>query len=146
MDITSDPDTRRSAIGILTLFDREVQPAAVRILEVGQVKKSYILIFVGGPLIDFGAWWYAVNTISPNLRHLYCTTHNFSPGNGRHRGPAVLSTRGRRLRAPSSRRRLALALRGVGQVPTRAQHGGQSARPTRAPRRRRGARAASRSG
>ena len=99
MDITSDPDTRRSAIGILTLFDREVQPAAVRILEVGQVKKSYILIFVGGPLIDFGAWWYAVNTISPNLRHLYCTTHNFSPGNGRHRGPAVLSTRGRRLRA-----------------------------------------------
>ena len=54
---------------------------------------------------------------------------------GPHRGRAVLPPRRRRLRTPVARHRLALALRGVGQVPSRAHHRRQPARPAAAPHR-----------
>ena len=57
---------------------------------------------------------------------------------GHDRRRAVLPTGGRRLRTAVARHRLALALRGVGQVPPRAHHRGQPARPTAASQRDRG--------
>ena len=55
----------------------------------------------------------------------------------RHRRPAAVPVRRRRLRAPRPRHRLSLALRPVGPVPARAHHRRQPARPAPAPRRRR---------
>ena len=57
---------------------------------------------------------------------------------GHHRGRDVLSSGGRRLRAEVPRHRVSLALREVGQVPPRAHHRGQSARPTAPSQRHRG--------
>ena len=54
---------------------------------------------------------------------------------GRHRRPAVLPHRRRRLRAPVPRHRLALAVRGLGTLPPRAHHGRQPARPAPPPQR-----------
>ena len=56
----------------------------------------------------------------------------------RHRRPAAVPLRRRRLRAPRPRHRLPLALRPVGPVPARAHHRRQPARPAPAPRHRRG--------
>ncbi|CAA9233920.1 MAG: Mobile element protein, partial [uncultured Acidimicrobiales bacterium] len=52
-----------------------------------------------------------------------------------HRRPAVLPPRRRRLRTAVSRHRLALAVRGLGPLPARAHHRGQSPRPAAPPRR-----------
>ncbi len=51
----------------------------------------------------------------------------------RHRSPAAVPAGLHRLRTPLPRRRLALALRPMGPLPTRAHHRGQPARPTLAP-------------
>ena len=56
------------------------------------------------------------------------------PPAGRHRRPAALPVRRRRLRTPLPRHRLAPLLRGLGTVPARAHHRRLHARPAPAPR------------
>ena len=56
---------------------------------------------------------------------------------GRHRRPAAVPVRRRRLRTPQPRHRQPLALRAMGPVPARTHHRRQPARPAPAPRQRR---------